>query len=300
MMVTNLRQTPTSAFDRFPRVVEHIQELEPMEQHALEKVCGAGAFDFIARFPPFDLTLSEYVRARRRNTRAEASLSPQVWAQQGNRFFVLQHVSGAARVQVIARDDILTFELGEVLLHDWLELVYAHADETRVVHVDFNAAGLDWLKPLVSSLRQRVQNTDSEAASIFEASSAPLAYKWQTILQIETKVFNETAMLCAFEPSAPRRWFWQNGREGKLVLLMPQHIVVAREPLEIYPYGWITKSCVRSQIRDARVLLTEQSAILELTLGARALKIPIELPRAHAETLTRMANALVIKPLERA
>ncbi len=280
------------AFDRFPRVVERIQELEPMEQHALEKVCGDGAFDFIARFPPFDLTLSEYVRAGRRRTRDEASLSPQVWAQQGNRFFVLQQLSGEARVQVIARDDLLTFEIGEVLLHDWLELAYAHANETRIVHIDFNAVGLDWLKPFIASLRERVQNTNSETASNLESQIAPLPYKWQTIMQIQAKAFNETAVSCAHEPSAPRRWFWQGGREGKLVLLMPQHLVVVREPLEIYPHGWITKSCVRSHIRDARLLLTEQSAILELTLGARELKFPIELPRAHADTLTQMAQEI--------
>ncbi len=292
MSVTNWRQTLTRAFDRFPRVVGRVQELEPEEQHALENMCGDDAFDFIARFPPFDMTLSEYARAQRRRALDEASLSPQVWARQGNRFFVLQHVSGTTRVQVIARDDILTFELGEVLLHDWLELAFTHENETRVVHVDFNAVGLDWLKPLVASLRQRVQNTGSEAASTPDASSAPLPYKWQTILQIETKVFNETALMCAFEPSAPRRWVWQHGREGKLVLLMPQHVVVVREPLEIYPYGWITKSCVRSQIRDARVVLAEQSAILELSLGARKLKFPIELPRPHAETLAQMAQEL--------
>lgn len=289
-MGTNLRQTSTSALDRFPRVIAQIQELEPTEQHALEKVCGDGAFDFIARFPPFDMTLSDYARARRR-VRDETALSPQVWARQENQFFVLQQSSGKVRVQVIARDDILTFELGEVLLHDWLELAYTRENETRVAHVDFNAVGLDWIKPFVASLR-RVHESASDAASTLEFQNTPLPYKWQTIIKIQAKAFNAEARLCAYEPSAPRRWFWQGGREGKLVLLMPQHIVVVREPLEIYPHGWITKSCVRSHIRDARVLLTEQSAILELTLGAREVKFSIELPRTHAETLTQMAQEL--------
>ncbi|MBI4675439.1 MAG: hypothetical protein HY741_27660 [Chloroflexi bacterium] len=280
------------AFDRFPRVVERLEQLEAPEQQALGAAAEQSAFDFIARFPPFDLSLSQYARRRTRGKRPEPPLLAQIWARQQNRLYVLRRTTEQLRVEPFVLEDILTFELGEILLHDWIELEIQAGTQTRSLHVDFNAVGLDWIQSLVNELRVRVSDAAPNDSPQMEAQIAQFPYKWQMLAHKHAHVYGELARILVYEPSISPRWFGRSGREGKLGMFMPQHVVLVREPLESYPYGWITKSCVRSKVQSARVTTTEQTAALELTLGAHDFKWQIEMTRAYADALQVMANEL--------
>lgn len=279
------------AFDRFPRVLKQIQDLDPPEAQALADALGTAPPDFMARFPPFDLALSEYAARQKRGKRQDLTLLGHVWALRGDEHFILRHTTQELTVERIAQADILTFTLGAVLLHDWIELEVQGRAQTPFVHLDFNAVGLDWIEPIVNHLRVRREAKPHYAPQL-EAQIEALPYKWQTLSYTHAREFGQAAQQLLYEPSVPPRWLRRSGREGKFILLMPQHFVLVREPLECYPYGYITKSCLRSNIRHARVATTEQTAALELALGADDCLWRIELPRKHTDALQTLAEQL--------
>lgn len=283
-----------SAFDRFPRIVERLDQLESSEQQVLAAAGVADPCDFIVRFPPFDISLSTYVRRKTRGKTKEPPLLGHVWAHRENQHYLLRRTTEQIHVEHFVLEELLTFELGEILLHDWIELEIQDGMQTRVLHLDFNAVGLQWIAPLVNNLRSRTHHASIEYPPHLESDIAQFPYKWQMLAHMHARVYGEAADNLVYVPSIPPRWLRRTGREGKLALRMPQHIVLVREPLVTYPHGWIAKSCLRSDVQHAAVVTTEQTAVLELTLGSHAFKWQIEMPRAQAEALAALSNELTV------
>lgn len=280
------------ALDRFPRVVERLDELESSEQQSLAAAGVGEPCDFIVRFPPFDISLRRYVRRETRSKTKAPPLLGHVWARRGNQHYLLWRTTEQIRVEYFLLQEILTFELGEILLHDWIELEIQDGTQTRVLHVDFNAVGLQWIEPLVNNLRSRTHDGSTDFPPHLESDITQFPYKWQMLAHMHARVYGEAPDNLVYVPSVPPRWLRRTGREGKLAMRMTQHVVLVREPLVTYPYGWITKSCLRSNVQRASVVTTEQTAVLELTLGIHNFRWQIEMPRAQADVLAALGSGL--------
>ena len=105
-----------SAFDRFPRIIKEIEGLPEREQHAWRALMPQGGFETIVFFPPFDASLGRRPVCEQNATKL-AKPRAQIWAHKGRQLLVLRDVQDTISVELIALESILTFELGEILLH---------------------------------------------------------------------------------------------------------------------------------------------------------------------------------------
>jgi hypothetical protein len=281
------------SFDRFPRLFQSVTELEPPAQDALRSVAASDAFDLLIRFPPFlDRVKTQNPFAWFHPPRPAPSTT-QLWGWQGDRIFITQSPPHSPAVETIPLAKLLTFELGVILLHAWIEVVYDATNQARRVHVDFNAVGLEWIDPLIQTLRRAgMQGTaPPSAAAPPEELIAPLSYKWQNIVR-SWRVPGDVLSALIHEPSIAPGWFGRRGREGHILALATQHLLWLREPLDGYPYGYVTLACLRSQIHRARVLAANESAALELTFGSHDYVLLWEMGQALTPALQTTADTL--------
>lgn len=291
------------AFDRFPRIVERLDELDAEEQRALRTVASPNEFATIVFFPTFDVSLSRL--PGRWWQSAKGQNVPQIWACRGQELFLLKHLGGTITVEQLALADLLTFELGEILLHSWIELASQNRDQLRITHVNFNSVGLEWIHPLIETVRGGVappiSNKPAHLAPRVQVQMQELAYKWENILYAQAKASDDTVLAIAHEPSVPPRWFWRQGREGYLLMLTEERVIKVTEPLDSYPYGKIATWVHRSRIRDVQFETTEKLATLELTLDGHAALMRVQMTRRHADALQAIANEInssIVAPIQ--
>jgi hypothetical protein len=110
-----------SAFDRFLRVVEDMQELSEPEQYALADAAKHDEFETMVFFSPLDSALQRRALARR--AVPGESEPAQIWAYQEQQLFILRQTTLPLTVAVIPLDHIVTFEYGEILLSRKIESV---------------------------------------------------------------------------------------------------------------------------------------------------------------------------------
>ena len=287
-----------SAFDRYPRVINQIEELPEREQHALQTVMPQGGCEGIVFFPPFDNSLSRLPVGRHKAAEADEPHA-QIWAYKGRQLCVLAAEHDTISGKLVALDNILTFELGEILLHSWIELKANSANETCTTRVEFNSVGMRWLEPLIEMLRGQCSHAISETPVQFppelQAQITRLPYKWKVILRDELGATGEPLIAFAYEPSVPRRLFWRGGREGHLLILTPKRFVKITEPLESYPHGKVATWYLRAGVQAVSFDTTDRGARLDITFAAPIPPLQIEMRQNHVQELQAVADGLAAK-----
>lgn len=282
-------------YDRFPRIIKQIQDLQELEQQTLRAAAIQGEFEVIVFFPPFGAPPRKRPMRWRKPSKQDKP-PVQIWAYQARQLIVLRHLPDKIIVERVPLDRIHSFELGEVLLYGWITLEYDDGVETRTTHVDFNTVGLLWIGQFVETLRGQTALATTEPlvplAPQVRTQFTHLPNKWRFIVSEQARAGGETVSAIAYEPSVAPGFFRRTGREGHLLILTPTRLIKVTEPLEFYPYGKVATWYLRSRIREIHFDETDTGAQFELTFGAHDAPLRIETTRVHSKEWRALADEL--------
>ncbi len=260
---------------RFPYSVKLVTELDLAVQQALtDQLHIQTTFKLLLVIPP-DVHLGRQPGQRLRSRLGR--IPEWTLALTDDRLFAVARdtVTRRVKITIIPLESMIAFEWGVILLHSWIDIVWADQG-LRHTRVEFNTVGEDFLRALLSALRQavltRLPRMVDPRAALTEGQIGTLPMKFANML-LRALLPGEQVFAYCFEPTIKPRWFWGHRRAGLLWAVTNQHSLFIQEPLESYPYGVTFMFCPRGEIRAARVVATEQKSEVCLTLGDPGLEV---------------------------
>ena len=199
---------------------------------------------------------------------------------------------GAAPTVTITRiADILSFEMGKILLHAWVEWTFpcqGRADRTRIY---FNAVGERMFKEALEYMRQNVTTGYAPQGNRHLEYLSDLPFKFMNIISHHLLLPDEQVQAAVYQPAVwmTRFRLLRHQRSAAMALVLTdRHVLIAEEELTGRPDSWglITRFLPRSRIQ--RVALEQEQAGLWLRLTLKhqgveqQVRIPFELD-AQAE-----------------
>jgi hypothetical protein len=171
---------------------------------------------------------------------------------------------------------MLAFEWGAILLYSWIDVIWADP-AIRHTRVEFNTVGDPLMRPVLETLQRAVGARHPSPPMVDQpVDIEPLFYtsmKFYNMLNSHALLRDERVYAYCFEPTFKPKWFWRHGREGLLWAVTSDHSLFIREPYDFYPYGAVFTFCPRGEIRDARIVATEQDAEVQMTVGEAGFKV---------------------------
>jgi hypothetical protein len=247
---------------RFPYPVEQITQLDRAVQQALaDQLHIQTTFKSLLVIPP------DVHQGSRRGRVPEWTL-----ALTDDRLFAVARDKVTAKVEttVIPLASMIAFEWGAILLYSWIDIIWADSG-LHHTRIEFNTVGENFMRALLAALRQavlaRLPPIVDPRTALAEDQISTLPIKFANMLLLYALLPDEHVYAYCFEPTIKPRWFWGRRRAGLLWVVTNQHSLFILEPLDSYPYGAIFTFCPRGEIRDARVVATEQEVELRLTVG---------------------------------
>lgn len=258
----------------FPYPVAHVTQLNSAVQQALSDQPGDSPASLLV-VPPFrhigrlpgGSGKGSWRRGSVRRQSPEWTL-----ALTGDRLIAVARQPLTAQIEVttIPFESMVAFEWGAILLYSWLEIVWADP-ELRYTRIEYNTVGEPLLRELLATLQRAIlARRQQPLAADMPVSIEPLfdaSMKFYNMLRLHALLADERVYAYCFEPTIKPRWFWGHGREGLLWAVTNYHGLFIREPRESYPYGVVYTFCPRAEIREARVVETEQNVELHLAIG---------------------------------
>jgi hypothetical protein len=255
---------------RFPSSVKLVTELEPAVQQALaDQLPIQTTFKSLLVIPP---DVHPGPPPGRRFRSRPGRVPEWTLALTDDRLFavVRDTVTAYVEITVIPLASMIAFEWGEILLYSWIDIIWADSG-LHHTRIEFNTVGKNFLQALLAALRQavlaRLPLIVDPRTELTEGQIWTLPMKFANMLLLYALLPDEQVYTYCFEPTIKPRWFWGRRRASLLWAVTNQHCLFIQEPLESYPYGVIFTFCPRGEIRDARVVATEQECELRLTLG---------------------------------
>ena len=178
----------TSAFERFPRLVTSLDELPPQSAAVLASELHADEEIVQALLAPRIPLLGRQHSWRGWLLR----LLPWEWspewaliATKGRLLLAKTTLPGAAPVVISLRPaDLLSLELGTILLFSWLELRYCTAAGPQRAVIHFNTVGINHFRRLLFQLAVSVAGSTATPHSPWQQQStlSVLPFKFRTII----------------------------------------------------------------------------------------------------------------------
>jgi hypothetical protein len=258
----------------FPYPVAHVTQLNSAVQQALSDQLGDSPASLLV-VPPFR-HIGRLPGGSGKGSRLRGSVrrqSPE-WtlALTGDRLIAVARQPMTAQIEVatIPFESMVAFEWGAILLYSWIDVVWADP-ALRRTRIEYNTVGEPLLRELLATLQRAIlARRQQPLAADRPVSIEPLfdaSMKFYNMLKLHALLDDEYTESYCFEPTIRPRWFWGHGREGLLWAVTNYHGLLIREPRESYPYGIVYTFCPRAEIREARVVETEQNVELHLAIG---------------------------------
>ncbi len=167
--------------------------------------------------------------------------------------------------------DILSFELGKILLQAWVEWTYTTQKRAERVRIYFNSVGEQLFRRLLDCLRQGVMTPHASASERQLEYLADLPFKFMNIITHDLLLPSEQVQAVVFQPAiwtTRFRLFHQQRAAARALVLTDCHILIAEEELTGRPDHWglITRFFPRSRIQSATLEREPTSACLQLVL----------------------------------
>lgn len=286
---------------RFAYTVELVTELDSAVQQALaDQLHTRTTFKSLLVIPP-DVHLG---RQPGRRFKSRPGRAPE-WtlALTDDCLFAvaLDTVSANVEITVIPLASMIAFEWGVILLYSWIDITWADSG-LHHTRIEFNTVGEKFVQALLAALRRavlaRLPPIVDPRPELTEGRIRTLPLKFANMLLLYALLPGEQVYAYCFEPTIKPRLFWGRRRAGLLWAVTNQHSLFIQEPLESYPYGVIFTFCPRGEIRDARVVATEQECELRLTLGDPGLEVKGVFSLARQAELTASVEQLREQPIE--
>jgi len=177
-------------------------------------------------------------------------------------------------VTATAIADILSFEMGKILLQAWVEWTYSTQNRADRIRIYFNAVSELLFRRLLDCLRQSVMTSHPPAGDRHLEYLADLPFKFMNIITHELLLPGEQVQAVVFQPAiwtTQFRFFRHQQAAARALVLTDCHILMAEEELtgRTDHWGLITRFFPRGRIQSAALGLKPTSASLQLILENR-------------------------------
>jgi hypothetical protein len=220
----------------------------------------------------------------------------------GDRLIAVARQRSTSQVEVTAIpfESMFAFEWGAILLYSWIDVVWADPG-LRHTRIEYNTVGELLVRELLATLQRAVlARRQPPLDTHARVSIEPLydaSMKFYNMLRLHALLADEHTAAYCFEPTIRPRWFWGRGREGLLWAVTNYHGLLIREPRESYPYGVIYTFYPHDEIREARLVETEQDVELRLTVGQPGWEVTGIFSLARQAELRASLDLLTAQPL---
>jgi hypothetical protein len=167
--------------------------------------------------------------------------------------------------------DILSFELGKILLQAWVEWTYSTQNRADRIRIYFNAVSELLFRRLLDCLRQSVMMSHPPASDRHLEYLADLPFKFMNIITHNLLLPGEQVQAVVFQPAiwtTQFRFFHHQQAAARALVLTDCHILIAEEELtgRTDHWGLITRFFPRSRIQSAILEREPTNACLHLIL----------------------------------
>ena len=183
--------------------------------------------------------------------------------------------------------DILSLEMGTILLHAWVEWSWANQGRLDCTRIYFNAVGQRWFMRALEYLRRDLINQagpqPAQTARHLDYL-AGLPFKFANIILYDLLLPTEQVQAVIYRPaiwSSHRGLFRRQRAPAMTLVLSNYHILIAEEDLTGREcWGLITRFCPRSRICHATLEREQDSLWLNLVLDLQEVRQEV---RIHFE-----------------
>ena len=270
----------TSTFERFPRVVTSLDELPAQSAAVLASQLHPDEEIVQALLAPRVALLGRQHSWRGWLLR----LLPWEWspewalvATQERLLLAKTTLPGTAPVGISLRPaDLLSLELGTILLFSWLELCYCTAEGSQRAVIHFNTVGINHFRRLLFQLAIGAAGSAATTLSPGQQPSAlsVLPFKFRNIIAQRLLAPGEEAEVAVYRAplwSGGKGWWRRPRAPGLALVLTNYHLWVATEDeasgAGTVSYGFIARCYPRTRVQGLSLALDGADLWLELRAG---------------------------------
>ena len=184
----------------------------------------------------------------------------------------------AVDLQKVPLEEILSLEMGFVLLNAWFEVAWAQAGQPARLRVHFNAVSRDFFEDLCARMREGIRLLDSAIphSQVGQGFLADLPYKFQSLIPHHLLLPGECIQAVVFRPAIweRRRLFPVRRTAPRLALVRTDaSLILAHEALSQTEndHSWVGQMLPRRAICSAVLRGEPPREELILSLGPDSL-----------------------------
>jgi hypothetical protein len=283
---------------QFPYLVDRFDDLDATVQQVLmAEARSSASYRMIVAVPPYQ----HFGKAGSRSTwlglaPPGPALAYTLAVTSNDLTVVTRHpATGRLDVTLIPFAAMVAFELGVVLLHSWLGIVWADTSLRRT-RIEYNAVGEPHIRSLLAML-QRAAFARQGQPSIHHApvDVEPLfglSMKFYDALRHRALLADEQLHAWVFEPGRKPNRLGRGGRLGILWAVTNYQGILIRDTREAFPYGSVYAFCPWGTVRNAQVVEHGRRAELCITVSHHNYLIKAEFPLTRAADLVTSTTVL--------
>jgi hypothetical protein len=201
-----------------------------------------------------------------------------------DRVLVATVCSGSAPVVAsTAIADMLSFELGKILLRAWVEWTFPSQGRVEHTRIYFNAVSERIFKEALEYMRRNVAAGCAPSANRCLEYLADLPYKFKNIISHQLLLPDEQVQAAIYQPFtwAPRLYLLRHQQSAAMALVLTdRHVLIAEEEMTGRPdnCGLIARFLPRSRIQHVALEQEQARSVLRLTLAHQGAEQQVRIP----------------------
>ncbi len=291
--------------DRFPYCYSHLGELpQPVADKVREANGDAGVIGII-HLPPQERSSTFIGRFGLRFLWHDTPTWTMVFGEQ-QLTLVSRDSDGQMVTYVIPHRDVVSIEIGTILLYAYVELQWLAADHIDRLKIEFNAIGERMIRMHLDQIRPWIA-PPIEALEVEGLPLPDLALKFRNYLRMAL-LPGEKLREVVFQPAifGRGRWIRTQLAQGRTIAVTDRHVLfVEDDPRPHNRYGVVTRYIPLGKVQNVSLDPMPEYSWLRMIVGnthlTREQAIPLEAPAAAilSDAICRQLSMPYMRNIER-